>query len=203
METMIKTIIFDIGNVLADFKWKEHYMRFGYTGEILERLADATVRSEKWNEIDRGVLTDEEVLQELIKNDPEIGEDIRRCLANVTGMVVKNDYAIPWIQELKQKGYQTLYLSNFGTKAERDCADALDFLPYMDGGILSYREKVIKPMPEIYDILINRYHLIPKECVFLDDTERNLKGAEAFGIHTIHFENQAQARAELKKLGVD
>ncbi len=200
---MIKTIIFDIGNVLADFTWKEHYMRFGYTGEMLERLADATVRSEQWNEIDRGVLSDEEVLQCLINNDPEIEADIRRCLANAKGMVIRNDYAIPWIKELRQKGYQVLYLSNFGAKPERDCAEALDFLPYMDGGILSHREKVIKPMPEIYEILINRYHLIPEECVFLDDTERNLTAAAAFGIHTIHFENQKQAIEELKKLGVD
>ena len=200
---MIKTIIFDIGNVLADFTWKEHYMRFGYTGEMLERLADATVRSEQWNEIDRGVLSEEEVLQCLINNDPEIEADIRRCLANAKGMVIRNDYAIPWIKELRQKGYQVLYLSNFGAKPERDCAEALDFLPYMDGGILSHREKVIKPMPEIYEILINRYHLIPEECVFLDDTERNLTAAAAFGIHTIHFENQNQAIEELKKLGVN
>ena len=200
---MIKTIIFDIGNVLADFTWKEHYMRFGYTGEMLERLANATVRSEQWNEIDRGVLSEEEVLQCLINNDPEIEADIRKCLANAKGMVIRNDYAIPWIKELRQKGYQVLYLSNFGAKPERDCAEALDFLPYMDGGILSHREKVIKPMPEIYEILINRYHLIPEECVFLDDTERNLTAAAAFGIHTIHFENQKQAIEELKKLGVD
>lgn len=200
---MIKTIIFDIGNVLADFTWKEHYMRFGYTGEMLERLADATVRSEDWNEIDRGVLSDEEVIQLLVKNDPEIEADIRKCLANAKGMVVKNDYAIPWLQELRQKGYQVLYLSNFGKKAERDCAEALDFLPYMDGGILSYMEKVVKPMPEIYERLISRYQLIPEECVFLDDTQRNLTAAEAFGIHTIRFENQEQARAELKKLGVE
>lgn len=200
---MIKTIIFDIGNVLADFTWKEHYMRFGYTGEMLERLADATVRSEQWNEIDRGVLSDEEVLQCLINNDPEIEADIRRCLVSAKGMVKRNDYAIPWIKELQQKGYQVLYLSNFGAKAERDCAEALDFLPHMDGGILSYREKVVKPMPEIYEILINRYHLIPEECVFLDDTERNLTAAAAYGIHTIHFENQKQAIEELKNLGVD
>lgn len=200
---MIKTIIFDIGNVLADFTWKEHYTRLGYTGELLERLADATVRSEQWNELDRGILSDEEILQGLVQNDPAIEADIRRCLTDVKGIVTRNDYAIPWIQELQRKGYQILYLSNFSRRAEKECAEALDFLPYMDGGILSYREKVIKPMPEIYELLIDRYQLIPEECVFLDDTERNLTAASDFGIHTIHFENQKQARAELKKLGVE
>lgn len=200
---MIKTIIFDIGNVLADFMWKEHFHALGYTGELFERLADATVRSEQWNEVDRGILTEEEQIQCMVDNDPGIEADIRRCLSNTEGIVKKNDYTISWIQELKQKGYQVLYLSNFSSKAERECAEALDFIPYMDGGILSYQEKVIKPMPEIYQLLIDRYHLEPEACVFLDDTQRNLDGAAEFGIHTIRFENQEQARAELRKLGVE
>ncbi len=200
---MITTIIFDIGNVLADFTWREHYEKFGYDDAMIERIADATVRSSIWNENDRGVWSDEQLLQAMIDNDPEIEKDIRRVLDNVDTMVVHNDYAIPWIMELKKKGYRTLYLSNFSRKARVECAQALDFLPYLDGGILSYQEKVIKPMPEIYEQLIERYQLVPEECVFLDDTLVNLEAAGKFGIHTIQFKNQAQAIEELRALGVD
>lgn len=199
---MINTIIFDIGNVLADFTWREYFEGMGYTGEMLERIAKASVMNEKWEEYDRGLMSDEEILQCFVDKDPEIEDDIRRCFENVNGMVSRNDYAIPWIKELKQKGYKVLYLSNFSRKASQECADALDFIPYMDGGILSFRDKVIKPMPEIYKLLIDRYDLNPAECVFMDDTEKNLKGAEAFGIHTILFRNKSQAEEELAKLGV-
>lgn len=197
---MIKTIIFDIGNVLADFTWKEFIQSKGYTGEMLERIADASVRNDKWNEYDRGILTDEEIVQLFVDKDPEIEADIRNCFADMKGIVSRNDYAIPWINELKQRGFKVLYLSNFSHRAEIDCMEALDFIPYMDGGILSYRDNVIKPMPEIYELLISRYELDPKECVFMDDTEKNLTGASVFGIHTILFRNQEQARAELEKL---
>lgn len=200
---MITTIIFDIGNVLADFTWEEHYRSFGYSEEILERLADATVRSPLWNEYDRGAMSDEEIIQGFIENDPGIEKEIRETLRDKGTMVIRNDYAIPWIQKLKGKGYRCLYLSNFSRSSHVQCAASLDFLPYMDGGILSYEEKIIKPMPEIYQLLIDRYGLVPQECVFLDDTQRNLDAAEKFGIHTIHFENQAQAVEELKKLGVE
>lgn len=200
---MITTIIFDIGNVLADFAWEAHYRRFGFNEEIFERLANATVKSPMWNENDRGVLSDEELMQGYIDNDPGIEKEIRLALADKGTMVIRNDYAIPWIQKLKEKGYRCLYLSNFSRKAHKDCAAALDFLPYMDGGILSYQEKIIKPMPEIYQLLIDRYDLTPEECVFLDDTPRNLEAAEKFGIHTILFEDQAQAIEELRKLGVE
>lgn len=200
---MITTIIFDIGNVLVDFTWREHYKSFGYDDEMVERIARATVLNPTWNEIDRGVMEEEDIIQEFVKTDPEIEQDIRKVLRDVSTIVARNDYAIPWIQELKSKGYRTLYLSNFSLKAETECAASLDFIPYMDGGILSYREKVIKPMPEIYQLLIDRYELVPEECVFMDDTPANLAGAEKFGIHTIHFQNQAQAIGELRKLGVD
>lgn len=200
---MITTLIFDIGNVLADFIWEEYYRSFGFTEEILDRLAKATVKNPMWNEYDRGVMTDEEVLQGFIDNDPGIEREIRLTLKDVGAMVRRNDYAIPWIKELQGKGYRCLYLSNFSEKARKECAASMDFLPYMDGGILSYQDKVIKPMPEIYQLLIDRYQLVPEECVFMDDTLRNLEGAEKFGIHTIHFKNQAQAIEELRKLGVD
>lgn len=200
---MITTIIFDIGNVLADFTWKEHFESFGYDEAMVERIAAATVLNQKWNEYDRGVMSDQEILESFIESDPEIEEDIRKVLANVKNIVRRNDYAIPWIMELKAKGYRCLYLSNFSHKAETECAHALDFIPYLDGGILSYQDKVIKPMPEIYQLLIERYDLKPEECVFMDDTLRNLEGAEKFGIHTIHFQNQAQAIEALRKLGVD
>ena len=200
---MITTIIFDIGNVLADFTWKEHYESFGYDNAMVERIAKATVMNPTWNENDRGVMQVEDIIQRFVDSDPEIEQDIRRVLSNVNTMVRRNDYAIPWIQDLKRKGYRTLDLSNFSEKAETECAYALDFIPYLDGGILSYQVKVIKPMPEIYELLIKRYHLVPEECVFLDDTQANLDGADKFGIHTIHFRNRAQAVEELRKLGVD
>lgn len=200
---MITTLIFDIGNVLADFAWEKFYRTLGFEEEILARVAKATVLNPLWNEYDRGVMSDEEILQGFIESDPEIEEEIRKAVRDVGDMVTRNDYAIPWIKELQGKGYRCLYLSNFSKRGHLECARALDFIPYMDGGILSYQEKLIKPMPEIYQLLIDRYALKAEECVFMDDTLPNLEAAEKFGIHTIHFKNKEQAVEELKRLGVD
>lgn len=200
---MITTIIFDIGNVLAAFSWREHYKSFGYDEAMVERLGRATVMSPLWSETDRGVIPREELMRRFAESDPEIAEDIRRVLSDVRTLVTRLDYAVPWVKALKEKGCRVLYLSNFSEKAEKDCAEALDFIPYMDGGILSYRDRVIKPMPEIYELLIDRYALTPEECVFLDDTQANLDAARAFGFHTILFRTREQAVEELSRLGVD
>lgn len=195
---MIKTIIFDIGGVLAGFDWRTFYEGQGFGGEMIERLADATVRSEVWKEYDRGCLTDEEILQRFVANDPEIETEIRKALDDFHGLVTKYDYAIPWVKELKAEGFQILVLSNFSQKALRECWHGLDFLPYVDGGILSFQDKLIKPMPEIYHLILDRYHLTPGECVFMDDTQPNVDAARAIGIHAFRFENQRRLGRNLR-----
>ena len=199
---MIKTVIFDIGNVLTGFQWKEYYDTFSYSDEVKERIANATVKSAVWAEYDRGNMTDEEIIEAFVKNDPEIEKEIRESLADISGMLVRFDYAIPWIKSLKENGYQVLVLSNFSHKAVVECAHALDFLPYTDGGILSYKDHFIKPQPEIYALLLERYNLVPDECVFMDDLEENIKGAADAGIHTILFKSEMQAKNELRNMGV-
>lgn len=200
---MIKNIIFDIGNVLVAFDYKGFFRSFGYEEEMVERLSKATAEHPVWREIDRGVLPYEEIVDEFVKNDPELETVIRKIFVDLKGLLRRFDYAIPWIKELKEKGYHVYYLSNFSDKAGIDCAETLDFFPYMDGGILSYLEKIIKPDPAIYQLLLKRYDLKPEECVFLDDTEKNILAANKEGIHGIVFKNKEQAIGELKLLGVN
>lgn len=197
---MIRNIIFDIGNVLSDFRWKEFLMDQGFSEEMAMRIGRASTMHPYWNEIDRGVWTMEELIDAFVSNDPEIETEIRRAFVDTHGIVTPRDYAIPWIRELKERGYHVYYLSNFSAKAEKECADALAFIPYTDGGILSHREKITKPDPAIYQLLMERYGLVAQECVFLDDTLRNVEGAEAVGMHGILFKDREQAEEELKKL---
>ena len=199
---MIRIIIFDIGNVLAAWRWKEYYESLDYSPEITERLARATVLSPLWEEFDRGEMDEEVLLGKFIENDPELAEEIRGVRDNIHDMLGRYDYAIPWLEELKSKGYKVYYLSNFSRIAHERCLHALDFLPFMDGGILSYQEKLIKPDPAIYQLLLNRYGLKAQECVFLDDTERNVDAAIQQGMAGIVFRSREQAVEELKGLGV-
>ena len=199
---MIKTVIFDIGNVLTSFSWQKHFYSFGYPADIAERLGKATVLSPQWCEYDLGNLSDDEILELFIKNDPEIEVQLRHSLKDVHGILERCDYAIPWIKELKEKGYQVLFLSNFSSKVLRECAHVMDFLPYMDGGVFSFKVHMIKPDACIYEEILKQYHLIAGECVFIDDTLPNITAAKNLGIHGIHFKNREQAITELEALGV-
>ncbi len=200
---MIKNIVFDIGNVLTDFCWEKFLQDKGFDEEMVARIANASVLCPLWGEFDRGSMSDEEIINAFIEKDPEIEVQIRQAYENIHGMVTKREYAIPWIKELKEKGYQVFYLSNFAYKSYVECNDALDFMPYMDGGILSYRDKVVKPEPAIYKLFLERFGLRAEESVFLDDLQKNIDAAKALGMHGIQFKNKEQAREELRKLGVE
>ena len=199
---MIRNVIFDIGNVLTDFRWKEFLQDKGFDDAMIGRIAKASVMSPVWNELDRGEWDEEKLMAEFVKLDPEIENELHLAYDNITGMVTKRDYAVPWIKELKSKGYRVYYLSNFSYKAYMECRDALDFIPYTDGGILSYRDKVIKPDERIYKLLLSRFDLKAEESVFLDDTLRNVEAAQKLGFHVIHFQTREQAETELTELGV-
>lgn len=199
---MINTIIFDIGNVLVHFRWKEYFESLGYDSLTLERLANASVLNYDWKELDLGNLTYDEILNLFIENDPGIEKELKKALTDLSRILGKTDYAIPWLKELKQKGYKLLFLSNFSEKVLKECGHVMDFLPFMDGGIFSFREHLIKPNPAIYELLLKNYGLEPSECVFLDDTQENINAANELGIHGITFVNLEQAKESLATFGI-
>ena len=72
---MITTIIFDIGNVLVDFDWKGYLASFGFSKEVEEKLAKATMLSREWDEFDRGALELEDIIQGFVKNDSTVEKE--------------------------------------------------------------------------------------------------------------------------------
>ena len=56
-----------------------------------------------------------------------------------------------------------------------------------------------KPAPEFYQLLLNRYNVKVEEALFIDDSLRNIKAAEALGINSIHFQLPSQMKNELEQ----
>lgn len=196
---MIKNVIFDIGNVLAGFVWREFYQSFDFDAVTQERLAAATVLSPLWDEIDLGSMTTEAIIQGFKENDPPMSDIIDLVFADISGMVARFDYAVPWLRELKEQGYEVYIISNISEKIVADCGEALDFLPLAAGIVFSYREKLMKPDEAIFQLFLHRYELKADECVFIDDQEKNIIAARAQGIEGILFSNYQQARAGLNQ----
>ncbi len=197
---MIKNVIFDIGNVLTDFRWAEFLADKGFSEEEVARIAKASVLTPVWAELDRGVWSFDEVMAGFIKNDPEIEEKLHKAFDDMTDIVTIRDYAVDWIKKLKEKGFSVYCLSNFSEKIERECKKGLVFREFMDGGLLSWNVKLIKPDPAFYQLLLDKYSLIPEESVFVDDLPANIEAGKKLGIHGIVFETPEQVWKELEAL---
>lgn len=73
-------------------------------------------------------------------------------------------------------------------------ADAFDVM------VISAEEKIMKPDPRIYQIALERLGVSGPESIFVDDVLENVHGAEALGMHGIHFHSTEQVRWEIERL---
>ena len=199
---MIKNIVFDIGNVLAAFDWEGTLRRMHLPEEEYESIADAVYRSSDWNEMDRGVLTTEEVIQRFCRKIPQYEEDIRKAIADYSGTIRQYPYTKELIRLLKEKGCRVYYLSNYGAYALEETKDQLDFTELMDGGLYSFEMQMIKPNRWLFMELLHRYGLKADETVFFDDNPKNAGAACEVGMKGITFTGYEAAKEKLKELGV-
>ena len=193
---MIKTVIFDIGNVLMEFSWWQ-YIRSLFDEDTAQIVTEAIWKDGYWEEFDRGVLTEAEIVKLMEDAAPEYSAEIHRTLDQVGDCMHKHDYAIPWIRQLKEMGYQVVFLSNYSEFLMRIKPEVLDFLPYMDGGVFSCHVKLIKPDPAIYAALCEKCNLKPEESLFVDDNAANIESAKEFGLHAIRFEGYEKSYGEV------
>ena len=191
-ESKIRTVIFDIGHVLVDYDWSRKIQE-RYDEEKAGKLIQAIFGTGYWNEMDRGVVGPEEVLEKALSVCPEYEEELADAVYNVGTYLHKMPYAIPWIKELKEAGYQVLYLSNYSEFIMKANMGALDFLPYVDGGVFSCFVNLTKPEPEIYYAICEVYHLDPAACLFIDDMLPNVEAARACGLNAIQFKGYEQS----------
>lgn len=183
-------IIFDIGKVLIDFDFEEFVKR--YVGaDKADRVTKAMWGNPDWIELDRGVLPVEEVLQKFIAQAPDCEWEIRRVFSQLGNIPDLRPTTIPMIEELKRRGHRVFYLSNFFEFLMHAAPEVLKFTRYMDGGIFSCHEKLVKPDPTIYELLCERYGILKKNAVFIDDSPKNVTGAENVGIRAILYQNQS------------
>lgn len=198
---MIKNVIFDVGNVLAHFGWKECLESFHFLKEVEEELAEAVFLNSDWAERDRGVWTEEEIFQAFLKKAPERSAEIHMLLDTIQQWITEYPYATELVKNLRETGYHIYYLSNYGKEFEI-AKKTYGFFKYMDGGVVSWEEKLIKPDPKIFEILLERYDLKAEESVFLDDSPANIEAARRLGFAGIIVTGEEAIREGLKGFGI-
>ncbi len=199
---MIRNIVFDIGMVLADFRY-DAYMRedLGFPDEVVRVFTDRLIKSELWDDLDLGVRETEVITDDMKARVSEYPKEAEIFFDRMVDIIRTYPYSKPWIEELKARGYKVYLLSNYPRDAYKMHEEKhFDFAAAVDGKVISGFERMSKPDPRIYRLLCDRYSLDPKECVFLDDREVNIKAAIEEGMQGIVFTSYEDAREKLEDI---
>lgn len=179
----MKNVVFDLGRVVfaqdpakstAEFKQFFSYVSL-------------TPMPQFWTDYDMGVLSFEQVAEELAAYRGVEPKFAREMIAIAIGKQETIRPTEKLIDELKAAGYKLYVLSNMSR-------EFIDFLrkqrvyENFDGDVVSCEVGIVKPMPEIYDLLLKRFDLDPAETIFIDDRKENVDAAAAKGIATFHFD---------------
>lgn len=200
---MIKNIVFDMGNVIIRFDPELFMVRLGLAEEDRKLLKRELFVSLEWSRMDRGSLTDEEAAEIVCRRVPErLHDAVRRLVGMWDRPILPVEGMYELVEELEDMGYGIYLLSNASFR-QHDYWPRVPASKFFDGTLISADVKLVKPQPEIYRLLCDKFSLVPEECVFIDDSTSNAEGAYFCGINALVFHGDAhEMRLKLNELGV-
>lgn len=200
----IKNIIFDFGGVVMDWNPRYFFKDYFNDDEKMEYFLK-NITTDEWNiEQDRGrTLAEGTAIQ--VANFPEWEKEIRAYYDNWTTML-KSEIAdnVAVLRKLEHSEYELFGLTNWSAETFPYALENYDFFSIFKGKIVvSGTEKLIKPNPEIWHVLLNRYQIKAEESVFIDDNFKNIEVAKSLGFICIHIKEDTDLEKELRDLGIE
>ena len=180
---MIKNIILDVGGIILDDSKAN-------IEKILNKNCDyiyKTSYSGGFRDCLLGKKTMEEHIESLAnkKDFEDISYILKKENQSKSCPLIKENFE--YIKKLKEKGYKLYLLTNITEDTHQYLDNLVNINKNFDGGIYSYQEHLIKPDPNIYNLIIDRFGLNKEETIFFDDKERNVIAAQNVGIKAIVF----------------
>jgi 2-haloacid dehalogenase len=195
-------VVFDIGNVLVAWDPMALYRQVFNGDEEKAAWFLKDICTHDWNlEQDRGRSFGEAV-RVLAEKHPELTDQISayhlRWHETVLGPIAGS---VAVLEDLHGQGVPLYAITNWNDEKFYETRERYPFLNLFRDTVISAVERVIKPDPEIFAILCRRNALKPADCVFIDDSLKNVEAAKDFGMRAIHFTGPDRLRAELAVMG--
>jgi len=198
-KNIIKNIIFDFGGVLVD--WNPRYLyQSVFNDDANMEFFLKNICHDQWNVEQDGGRSLAEGTQILLDKHPEYS-DLIKMYYDQWEVMLHSD--IPQTVEIlhQLKPHYHLYgLTNWSAETFPIAFNRYSFFSEFDGIVVSGDEKLIKPDPKIFELILDRYHLNAEETIFIDDNINNINQAKTMGFNVIHFINSKQLKNDLNAL---
>lgn len=204
MKKEFDTIIWDLGGVLID--WNPHYV---FTDDYFDTIEKRDYFIKKicthdWNENQDAGYPIAKATEERVALFPEWESAIRDFYGRweeMLGGAIEGPLEI--FRQLKEKKELKFYaLTNWSAETFPIARQRFDFLQWFDGILVSGEEKLRKPFPEFYRLMLERFSINPASTLFIDDNLRNVQAAEKVGISAVHYQSSGQLKTILIEEGL-
>ena len=199
---MNKHIIFDFGAVLIDWNSDIVYAFYFKDTQAMQRFYRETNIHTLNKEFDRGLPFDIG-LKQLAMQFPHYHEPIKLWKTAWQKMIVGIiEGSVDILHTLHAKGYPLYGLTNWSAETFPYVYYKYDFFQCFKDIVVSGRENTIKPEAAIFEIILKRNNLDPRQCIFIDDVAANVTAAETLGMKGIRFESPEKLLQELRAIDI-
>ena len=186
-------MVFDFGQVMVRFE--PDYMVGVYVSDKADRrlLSEVIFDRLYWDALDAGTISDKEVI---LRFKERLPQRLHALAEKIYYDWICNIPEISGMRELVERikreyGVRVFLLSNICTYfAENE--DKIPVLSLFEKRIYSAVCGFVKPDAKIFEHLCLNCDILPEETLFIDDSPKNVKGAEAYGIKGYVFDGDAR-----------
>lgn len=183
-----ETIVFDVGNVLLSFDPAKVCRLL--PEDRRETLAELLFGPRlMWAPFDAGRESNEALAQRVEEacGLPGVKEQVLFLFSHFPETMEPLPLA-GLLGELRGMGKRLFALTNYCEPSFTITCRRFPFLEKeLDGAVVSAREKLVKPDPAFFRVLMDRYGVIPEKSLFIDDVKANVDAAAALGFAVWHY----------------
>ena len=198
----IKTLLFDMGNVLVFFSHERMCRQIGeLCGRSATEVRKLLMGSDLQWEFERGRLTEEEFrasLSERVQHEFEL-DALRKAASDI---FEAHDEIEPVLRGLKQNNYRLVLLSNSSISHFNWIQQRFSILEHFDDFTVSYEADAIKPEPGIYHRALSMIQCEPHECFYTDDISEYVEAGRTYGLQAEVFQNAETLKTHLQERDV-
>lgn len=199
---MIKTLFFDLGNVLIDFNHDKMWKNISKVCHTpIEEIKKIILENHLWRKYEVGLLEKNSFLEELEKH-LKTSLDKKKFIDAASDIFIENKKMVALLKKLHEIPFEIFLISNTCDIHFEHIKKKFPIFDLFNGLILSYEVSMRKPSTDIFAYALAKTSSRPEECLFIDDLIEHIDVASSLGIKTHHFKNIKTLKTDLKKMGI-
>jgi 2-haloacid dehalogenase len=198
----LRTVVFDLGNVLLDWDPRRLFR------ELIEDPAEldyflTNVCTRAWHDVqDRGGST-VEATAALQERFPDYAELIGAYYSRWPDMTAGSLPAtVDILRELRDAGIRLIGLTNWPAETFAPARDRFDFFSWFEGIVVSGEVGTAKPDEAIFTLTLDRYDVDPSTAAYVDDTSVHVETAQRLGFTGFVFTDAVTLRRDFAAVGL-